>query len=99
MYKDRGLSLAAEEKGSLYREVVENKKRSDDVVDKPTPSTSKGGNGREKLVAPAAAAAAHPRRFSGHEVRPAAPEKAKYPDDGESNFFWSRFFQNVINLR
>jgi len=84
MYKDRGLSLAAEEKGGLYREVAENKKRSDDVGEKPTPSTSKGGNGREKLVAPAAAAA---RRFSGHEVRPAAPEKAKYPDDGESISF------------
>jgi casein kinase II subunit beta len=94
MYKERSSSLAAEERvggargeGSLYREVADNnnnnnKKRLEDGIEKSSPSTSKGGNGREKDRPLAPAASTHTRRFAGHDVRPTL-EKAKYPDDGE----------------
>jgi len=88
MYKERSSSLAAEERGgngrgegSFYRDG--NKKRLEDGVEKPSPSTSKGGIGKDKdRLAPAAAVTTQTRRQAGHEARPAL-EKAKYPDDGE----------------
>ena len=96
MYKDRTSALAAEERGNargegpLYRDAAGNKKRLEEAVEKPSPSTSsKGGIGKEKekdRLAPgataAAAAAAQPRRYAGQVARPAL-EKAKFPDDGE----------------
>jgi casein kinase II subunit beta len=88
MYKERNSALAAEERGnargegSLYRDVAGNKKRVEDGIEKPSPSTSKGGIGKEKDRLAPAAAATQPRRHAGQEARP-APEKAKYPDDGE----------------
>ncbi|KAG0504759.1 hypothetical protein M758_N020000 [Ceratodon purpureus] len=86
MYKERNAALAAEERGhargegSLYRDAVGNKKRLDDGIEKPSPSTSKGGIGKDKERLAPTAAATQPRRYSGQETRP-APEKAKYPDD------------------
>jgi casein kinase II subunit beta len=86
MYKERSSSLAAEERGgngrgegSLYRDG--NKKRLEDGVEKPSPSTSKGGIGKDKdRLAPASAITTQTRRQPGHETRPSL-EKAKYPDD------------------
>jgi len=78
MYKDRSSSVAAE--GSLYRDG--NKKRLDDGVEKPSPSTSKGGIGKDKerlgpaSAVPASAATTQSRRQPGPPV-----EKAKYTDD------------------
>jgi hypothetical protein len=89
MYKERSSSLAAEVRGGnvrggepLHRDVTDNKKRLEDGIEKSSPSTSKGGIGREKSRIAAAATTAQTRRSAGHEARPPL-EKAKYPDDGE----------------
>lgn len=89
MYKERSSSLAAEVRGGnvrgeqpLHRDVVDNKKRLEDGIEKPSPSTSKAGIGREKDRIAALATTAQTRRSAGHEARP-TQEKAKYPDDGE----------------
>jgi len=87
MYKERSSSLAAEARGGnvrgeqpLYRD---DRKRLEDGIEKSSPSTSKGGIGREKDHRVAAApATAQSRRNAGHEARP-TQEKAKNPEDGE----------------
>ena len=88
MYKERSSSLAAEVRGGnvrgeqpLHRDVTDNKKRLEDGIEKSSPSTSKGGIGREKDRI-AAAPTTQTRRNAGQEARPTL-EKAKYPDDGE----------------
>lgn len=86
MYKERSSSLAAEERGgnvrtgegSLYRDG--NKKRLEDGVEKPSPSTSKGGIGKEKDRLAPAAVTTQTRRHPGPAL-----EKAKYSEDGESS--------------
>lgn len=89
MYKERSSSLAAEVRGGnvrgeqpLYREGADNRKRLEDGIEKSSPSTSRGGIGREKDRVAAAPATTQSRRNAGHEARP-TQEKAKYPEDGE----------------
>jgi casein kinase II subunit beta len=81
MYKERSSSLAAEARGGngrgeqpLYRD---DRKRLEDGIEKSSPSTSKGGIGRDKDRVAAAPATTQSRRNAGHE----AQEKAKYPGD------------------
>lgn len=88
MYKERILSQATDGRvvigktdTSLYREATDSKKRPEDALDKSSPSTSKGGNGREKerLSGPSTSSA---RRAGNSDTRTAF-EKTKYPDDGK----------------
>ncbi|XP_024377168.1 casein kinase II subunit beta-1 isoform X2 [Physcomitrium patens] len=91
MYKERSSSLPSEARGGnvrneqqLYRDVTDNKKRLEDGIDKSSPSTSRGGIGREKDRIAAPAATTQSRRNAGHETRPTM-EKAKYPEDAEDS--------------
>lgn len=80
MYKDR---IASTEGRGGSREAIESKKRVEDALEKTSPSTSKGGNGREKERLSMASTSTG-RRGGTSDTRTAF-EKTKYPDDGEES--------------
>lgn len=88
MYKDRSSTLVTDGRGgsgkgesSVYRDSAESKKRVEDVLDKSSPSTSKGGNGRDK-ERPSAPSTSAARRSTNSDARNAF-DKTKYPEDGQ----------------
>eukprot|EP00246_Nothoceros_aenigmaticus_P002992 TRINITY_DN1391_c0_g1_i2.p1 TRINITY_DN1391_c0_g1~~TRINITY_DN1391_c0_g1_i2.p1 ORF type:complete len:270 (-),score=39.44 TRINITY_DN1391_c0_g1_i2:800-1609(-) len=90
MYKDRSSAQVTDGRGasgkgesSLYRDTADSKKRVEDVIDKSSPSTSKGGNGRDK-ERPSAPSTSTARRNTNSDTRNAF-DKTKYPDDGEDS--------------
>ncbi|BBN01975.1 casein kinase II subunit beta [Marchantia polymorpha subsp. ruderalis] len=91
MYKERILSLATDGRGSgksetpLFREPAESKKRQEDALEKSSPSTSKGGNGREKERPSGPSTSTARRAGTGNSDTRTAFEKTKYPDDGEDS--------------
>ncbi|KAL3696728.1 hypothetical protein R1sor_010804 [Riccia sorocarpa] len=91
MYKERILSLATDGRGSgksetpLFREAAESKKRQEDALEKSSPSTSKGGNGRDKERPPGPSTSTARRGATGNSDTRTAFEKTKYPDDGEDS--------------
>eukprot|EP00249_Psilotum_nudum_P021326 c28068_g1_i1 orf=594-1457(-) len=80
MYKDR--STFTEGRGGI-RETFDGKKRVEDALEKSSPSTSKGGNERDKDRMSLASTSAG-RRGGTTDTR-TPYEKTKYPDDGEDS--------------
>eukprot|EP00249_Psilotum_nudum_P021327 c28068_g1_i2 orf=3-788(-) len=77
MYKD--WSAFTEGKGGI-REAFDSKKRVEDALEKSSPSTSKGGDGRDQVRLSLASTSAG-RRDNTIDTR-TPYEKTKYPDDG-----------------